>query len=76
MKIFMARTQAPVVTTDPVAVAVTPSASSPSVSPSRLAEAVTWTTSRAWRAGRRSFTRTPCRAAAAEASDGGSKSAY
>ncbi|GGX11254.1 hypothetical protein GCM10010321_27000 [Streptomyces chartreusis] len=48
----MARTDASTVTADPVPAAVTPSASSPSVSPTQLAEATTWTTRAVRRAGR------------------------
>jgi hypothetical protein len=51
----MARTDASTVTADPVAPAVIASASSPSVSPSQLAEAMTWTTRATRRAGRLSF---------------------
>ncbi|GAA4050086.1 hypothetical protein GCM10022233_20580 [Streptomyces shaanxiensis] len=51
----MARTDAATVTADPVEPAVIPSASSPSVSPSQLAEATTWTTRTPRRAGRLSF---------------------
>ncbi|GGS54234.1 hypothetical protein GCM10010206_14920 [Streptomyces cinerochromogenes] len=54
-KSFIARTKAPAVTADPVVEAVTARASSPSVSPSQLAEAATWTTREARRAGRLNF---------------------
>jgi hypothetical protein len=52
----MQRTAASTAAGEALVAAVTPSASSPAVSPSQAAEATTWTTREALRAGRLSFT--------------------